>query len=133
MSTSAISCGPRAPITPGAGPYASGDSLRLRTALNTLSAISSGLRSSVRMYTSAARRRDIDWGPERMQEQKDFMDSSRRAADAVSYTHLRAHETKANIVCRLLLEKKKKKKKKNKKKKKYNKYKNNKKIKNKKH
>ena len=26
--------------------------------------------------------------------------------DAVSYTHLRAHETKANLVCRLLLEKK---------------------------
>ena len=37
---------------------------------------------------------------------------------AVSYTHLRAHETKANLVCRLLLEKKKKKKKKNKKQKK---------------
>src|SRR5660397_252533 len=29
---------------------------------------------------------------------------------AVSYTHLRAHETKANLVCRLLLDKKKKKK-----------------------
>ena len=28
-------------------------------------------------------------------------------SDAVSYTHLRAHETKANLVCRLLLEKKK--------------------------
>jgi len=28
-------------------------------------------------------------------------------AIAVSYTHLRAHETKANLVCRLLLEKKK--------------------------
>src|SRR5660397_268397 len=28
-------------------------------------------------------------------------------AAAVSYTHLRAHETKANLVCRLLLEKKK--------------------------
>ena len=28
-------------------------------------------------------------------------------AKAVSYTHLRAHETKANLVCRLLLEKKK--------------------------
>src|SRR5660397_280666 len=28
----------------------------------------------------------------------------------VSYTHLRAHETKANLVCRLLLEKKKQKK-----------------------
>src|SRR5660397_39089 len=27
--------------------------------------------------------------------------------EAVSYTHLRAHETKANLVCRLLLEKKK--------------------------
>ena len=29
-------------------------------------------------------------------------------AEPVSYTHLRAHETKANLVCRLLLEKKKK-------------------------
>src|SRR5665809_106334 len=29
-------------------------------------------------------------------------------ADPASYTHLRAHETKANLVCRLLLEKKKK-------------------------
>src|SRR5660398_271758 len=28
---------------------------------------------------------------------------------SVSYTHLRAHETKANLVCRLLLEKKKRK------------------------
>ena len=27
---------------------------------------------------------------------------------AVSYTHLRAHETRSNLVCRLLLEKKKK-------------------------
>ncbi|VTU49728.1 putative glycosyltransferase [Lactobacillus rhamnosus GG] [Lacticaseibacillus rhamnosus] len=32
----------------------------------------------------------------------------------VSYTHLRAHETEADLVCRLLLEKKKKKKKKKK-------------------
>ena len=30
------------------------------------------------------------------------------ADDAVSYTHLRAHETGAYLVCRLLLEKKKK-------------------------
>ena len=35
-----------------------------------------------------------------------------RAAVPVSYTHLRAHETRGNLVCRLLLEKKKKKKKK---------------------
>src|SRR5660398_301534 len=34
---------------------------------------------------------------------------SGRACNPVSYTHLRAHETKANLVCRLLLEKKKKK------------------------
>ena len=33
---------------------------------------------------------------------------SRESIKAVSYTHLRAHETKANLVCRLLLEKKKK-------------------------
>src|SRR5660398_290842 len=32
-----------------------------------------------------------------------------RGTQSVSYTHLRAHETKANLVCRLLLEKKKKK------------------------
>src|SRR5660397_284733 len=36
--------------------------------------------------------------------------SSRDLSGPVSYTHLRAHETKANLVCRLLLEKKKKKK-----------------------
>src|SRR5678816_1557595 len=30
------------------------------------------------------------------------------ARDAVSYTHLRAHETPEHLVCRLLLEKKKK-------------------------
>ena len=29
------------------------------------------------------------------------------AADTVSYTHLRAHETRHDLVCRLLLEKKK--------------------------
>ena len=33
--------------------------------------------------------------------------SADNLAIAVSYTHLRAHETKANLVCRLLLEKKK--------------------------
>eukprot|EP00657_Telonema_sp_P-1_P011575 TRINITY_DN6835_c0_g1_i1.p1 TRINITY_DN6835_c0_g1~~TRINITY_DN6835_c0_g1_i1.p1 ORF type:complete len:112 (+),score=49.58 TRINITY_DN6835_c0_g1_i1:17-352(+) len=32
---------------------------------------------------------------------------ARRAATAVSYTHLRAHETVLDLVCRLLLEKKK--------------------------
>ncbi|VTU60430.1 transcriptional regulator [Lactobacillus casei subsp. casei ATCC 393] [Lacticaseibacillus rhamnosus] len=39
-------------------------------------------------------------------------------AKPVSYTHLRAHETVLDLVCRLLLEKKKKKKKEKKKKKK---------------
>ena len=38
-------------------------------------------------------------------EQKGFAGFS---IDAVSYTHLRAHETDSYLVCRLLLEKKKK-------------------------
>ena len=33
-------------------------------------------------------------------------ESELRRVGTVSYTHLRAHETKANLVCRLLLEKK---------------------------
>ena len=36
-----------------------------------------------------------------------------RNMETVSYTHLRAHETGRNLVCRLLLEKKKKKTQKN--------------------
>ena len=35
------------------------------------------------------------------------MRASAGGVQTVSYTHLRAHETKANLVCRLLLEKKK--------------------------
>src|SRR5660397_71565 len=38
--------------------------------------------------------------------------TGRAVSPPVSYTHLRAHETKANLVCRLLLEKKKNKQKK---------------------
>src|SRR5674476_1575970 len=45
---------------------------------------------------------------------------TKKGLGAVSYTHLRAHETGRNLVCRLLLEKKKKKKKIKKKKKKKN-------------
>ena len=33
---------------------------------------------------------------------------TKKILDAVSYTHLRAHETVLDLVCRLLLEKKKK-------------------------
>ena len=43
-----------------------------------------------------------------------FSGDGAEGADSVSYTHLRAHETRHDLVCRLLLEKKKKKKKKNK-------------------
>ena len=42
---------------------------------------------------------------------KDAIARAVRAGVAVSYTHLRAHETGRNLVCRLLLEKKKNKKK----------------------
>ena len=34
---------------------------------------------------------------------------NQKSIKPVSYTHLRAHETRSNLVCRLLLEKKKKK------------------------
>src|SRR5450756_2826169 len=44
--------------------------------------------------------------------------SGRMCIQPVSYTHLRAHETRHDLVCRLLLEKKKKQKKKKQKKKK---------------
>ena len=37
----------------------------------------------------------------------DDADATGEAEDAVSYTHLRAHETVLDLVCRLLLEKKK--------------------------
>ena len=37
----------------------------------------------------------------------DYAAMNRRAAEPVSYTHLRAHETVLDLVCRLLLEKKK--------------------------
>ena len=43
-------------------------------------------------------------------------EGSLQGSDAVSYTHLRAHETDSYLVCRLLLEKKKKKEDKKKKK-----------------
>ncbi|GAB5860987.1 hypothetical protein JMUB7552_27460 [Staphylococcus aureus] len=37
--------------------------------------------------------------------QRLVLDDARGARDAVSYTHLRAHETLSDLVCRLLLEK----------------------------
>ena len=39
---------------------------------------------------------------------KKFISAKMINLAAVSYTHLRAHETGRNLVCRLLLEKKKK-------------------------
>ena len=41
---------------------------------------------------------------------KEMLRLKRENEEPVSYTHLRAHETGRNLVCRLLLEKKKKKK-----------------------
>src|SRR5665648_1246163 len=46
----------------------------------------------------------------RMQESEKNETSLTKKLEAVSYTHLRAHETRHDLVCRLLLEKKKKKK-----------------------
>ena len=39
---------------------------------------------------------------------KSLLMGTQTKIDTVSYTHLRAHETGRNLVCRLLLEKKKK-------------------------
>src|SRR5450756_2677509 len=50
------------------------------------------------------------WDIETSATASSFMDHSPAGYMAVSYTHLRAHETRHDIVCRLLLEKKKKKK-----------------------
>src|SRR5665648_1240206 len=44
-------------------------------------------------------------------ERRNLMHSTVERGNAVSYTHLRAHETRHDLVCRLLLEKKKTKKK----------------------
>ena len=37
--------------------------------------------------------------------EKVTLQKNTQTVEPVSYTHLRAHETKANLVCRLLLEK----------------------------
>src|SRR5450756_3230807 len=54
-------------------------------------------RDGARMSGQAPEFRDVIGGRDAHIEQK-----------AVSYTHLRAHETRHDLVCRLLLEKKKK-------------------------
>ena len=43
---------------------------------------------------------------DKFNQSQGFVGSERMTLDAVSYTHLRAHETGAYLVCRLLLEKK---------------------------
>ena len=53
-------------------------------------------------------RRDRDEGSRPANEAKGLILGIARSVDAVSYTHLRAHETVLDLVCRLLLEKKKK-------------------------
>ena len=61
--------------------------------------------------TSGNQRRYDKEGLERLsfiRHARDLGFSIEAISSPVSYTHLRAHETKANLVCRLLLEKKKK-------------------------
>ena len=48
-----------------------------------------------------------DWQPRRATITDDIAPDEMTPAKAVSYTHLRAHETVLDLVCRLLLEKKK--------------------------
>ena len=66
-----------------------------------------GLMDNIIAVTGALRRQDSD--PRHVLTLVPTLDG-RPYLTAVSYTHLRAHETGRNLVCRLLLEKKKKKK-----------------------
>ena len=56
---------------------------------------------------SEAKPRRPEWLRVRLPIGEDYR-RVRALVDAVSYTHLRAHETVLDLVCRLLLEKKKK-------------------------
>ena len=50
----------------------------------------------------------INWFPGHMvKARREIQDNLKLVDIAVSYTHLRAHETVLDLVCRLLLEKKK--------------------------
>src|SRR5450756_281070 len=64
-------------------------------------------RSGIRGRGGAGFRTGLKW---RLASEAPAPDGRRHVvcnADAVSYTHLRAHETRHDLVCRLLLEKKK--------------------------
>ena len=64
-------------------------------------------------YKIEVKIRTIDSSQMTNMEVSDFtpsIENEKLNAEAVSYTHLRAHETVLDLVCRLLLEKKKKKK-----------------------
>ena len=55
----------------------------------------------------AYRKIAMKYHPDRNPDDKKAEEKFKEAAEAVSYTHLRAHETREDLVCRLLLEKKK--------------------------
>src|SRR5664279_5822676 len=50
----------------------------------------------------------VEWEQQHEAGHDDASSTERGDPEAVSYTHLRAHETDSYLVCRLLLEKKKK-------------------------
>ena len=62
---------------------------------------------AVKKSTSERQQKLVDLDVRKLEVQHLRESLNSRADEAVSYTHLRAHETKANLVCRLLLEKKK--------------------------
>src|SRR5665648_1115366 len=58
-------------------------------------------------YTLAARLSGIKSDPKKVKILREYDMYNLLQSEAVSYTHLRAHETRHDLVCRLLLEKKK--------------------------
>src|SRR5665213_2830826 len=90
-----------------------GTNTRYGANLKTKRSASAGIKSSLKNnLMPSANVCKMPKGPQRCGPMRLCMSEmalrSNQIINAVSYTHLRAHETGRNLVCRLLLEKKKK-------------------------
>ena len=81
----------------------------------TVKVLADTMRDLIRRHTKGWNTNDIaalfrkaNVAHDKKRDSHDIESLSNTEAYTVSYTHLRAHETKANLVCRLLLEKKNK-------------------------
>ena len=81
-----------------------------KSAADILSGRSKTISGTYKVFVKASREsfKTLEIYPEFVETEKTLtkLHSCAKGNDAVSYTHLRAHETRSNLVCRLLLEKK---------------------------